>query len=391
MIAKKTFIIVLILFLIGNVLCPYGRYLVSQPDLSKTSQKFEGFTIDFRGIDTPTYTYWCLLQWYMDISKFKESHPDATGGLAYGGLQTRQENPNSIISFWEIQYKENGVSKSQRATRVYPPGQEGTFTGEGEGNNYISAYNWSANVWYRYTIYSWEDRSTGNTFVGQWIQNLSTKEWTLYAYFDTKLKDSYITGPLFQFQENYSTSTYGQERSAQFKNMYVFDNTSVKWISLDKTRLYVNFGAANGNTAGTSELGFTSNYFFMSSGLPVDDQKTYDANHPTSITATITQPSKPDFTDPSFKSVTVTLTTNKFTIYWSIDSKASPCYQYHVHVYQSNPSNSSSYNLIKYEKITRPEIRTYSYSSVFKGDYKIQLYCNAISRTSIVKTIFKTV
>ena len=389
MVIKKTFQIFIILFFIENVLCPYGRYLVSQPDLSKTSQRFEAFTIDFRGIDTPKFTYWCLLQWYMDMSKFKESHPDATGGLAYGGLQSTDKEPHGIMSFWEINYKENGVSKNQRATRIYPKGEEGTFTGEGEGTNYISTYNWSANVWYRYTVHCWEDRSTGNTLVGQWYQNLSTKEWTLYAYFDTKLKSSFITGPLYQFQENYRTTTYGLERSAQFKNMYVFDSNAVKWISLDTTKLYVNTGAANGNTAGTSELGFTSNYFYMSSGLPVDDQKAYDASKPSSITATITQPaSPPDFTNPSFKSVVVTLTNTKFTISWSVDSKASPCFQYHVHLYQSN---SSGYSLIKYEKITRPEIRSYSYTSVFKGEYKIELYCNAISQGYITKTIFKTV
>ena len=128
-----------------------------------------------------------------------------------------------------------------------------------------------------------------------------------------------------------------------------------------------------------------SNYFYMSSGLKVDDQKAQDESKPSRITATITQPeTPPDLTSPSFKSVDVILTTTKFTINWSIDSKASPCYQYHLHIYQSN-------NSIKYEKITRPEVRTYSYTSVFKGEYKIQLYCNAISNYSIVKTIYKTI
>ena len=249
----------------------------------------------------------------------------------------------------------------------------------------LITYNWSTNVWYRYTVHCLEDRSTGNTLVGQWYQNLSTKEWILYEYFDTKLKGSYITGPFFQFQENYIASTYGLERSSQFKNMYVFDKVTNKWLSLDKTDLYCNKSTFNGDTSGTSEFGFTSNYFYMSSGLKVDDQKAQDESKPSRITATITQPeTPPDLTSPSFKSVDVILTTTKFTINWSIDSKASPCYQYHLHIYQSN-------NSIKFEKITRPEVRTYSYTSVFKGEYKIQLYCNAISNYSIVKTIYKTI
>ena len=254
MFIKIHFLLLILFISLVNVLCPLARYLTSQLDLSKTSRKFAAFTIDFKGTKTPAHTYWCLLQWNMDISKFKESHPDATGGLAYGGLQSTDKEPHGIMSFWEINYKENGVSKNQRATRIYPKGDESTFTGEGEGTNFISTYNWSKNVWYRYTICSWEDDSTGNTFVGQWYQNLSTKEWTLFTYFDTKLKDSYITGPLFQFQENYIDSTYGQERSSQFKNVYVYDKVAKKWLSLDTTTLFINLGAANGNTAGKVNL-----------------------------------------------------------------------------------------------------------------------------------------
>ena len=141
MFLQKYLILLILLISLVNVLNTYGRYIGSNLDLSKTSEKFSAFTIDFKGIETPKFTYWCLLQWYMDISKFKESHPDATGGLAYGGLQVTGDGPKGIMSFWELNYKENGVSKKQRATRVYPPGEEGTFTGEGERTNFISTYN----------------------------------------------------------------------------------------------------------------------------------------------------------------------------------------------------------------------------------------------------------
>ena len=167
-----------------------ARYLASNVAISKTSQKFTTFSIDFRGIDTPMHTYWCLLQWNMDLTKFKESHPDASGGLAYGGLQTTDTEPHGIMSFWQVEYKENNQQKVIKSTRIYPKGQESTFDNEGSGTNFITTYKWSANVWYRYTVHCWEDNSAGNTFVGQWYQNLVTKEWTLFAYFDTKLKGS---------------------------------------------------------------------------------------------------------------------------------------------------------------------------------------------------------
>ena len=382
---KNPLIILIISISLVNVLCgTKAKYLTSQPYLTETSRKFTTFSIDFRAIDTPAHTYWCLLQWKMDLTKFKENHQNVSGGVAYGGLQSTDTEPHGIMSFWQVEYKENNQSKAIKSTRIYPKGQESTFSNEGVGTNYISTYKWSANVWYRYTVHSWEDYSTGNTFVGQWYQNLQTKEWTLFAYFDTRLKDSYITGPLFQFQENYNPSTFGLERSSQFKNMYVVEKGSGKWVSLNSTLLSINKGFNNGDSAGTAEFGYTSNYFYMSCGLKVDDQKKYDESR-TSIIATITQPkTPPDLTVPSFKSVGVILTTTKMTINWILDSKTSPCYQYIINIFHSS-------KFLKSEKITRPEIRTYSYTSVFKGEYLIQLFCNAISGFSTSKTISKTI
>ena len=385
MLIEKPLVILVLLISLDNILCVKARKIVSSPDLSKTSKKFTTFTVDFRGIDTPAHTYWCLLQWYMDLTKFKESHPDASGACAYGGLQSTDTEPHGIMSFWQVEYKENNQPKTLKSTRIYPKGTEGTFDNEGVGTNFISTYIWAANVWYRYTVHCWEDSSTGNTLVGQWYQNLSTKEWTLYAYFDTRLKGSYITGPFFQFQENYIASTYGLERSSQFKNMYVFDKVANSWLSLNKTELYCNKGALNGDTAGTSEFGYTSNYFFMSSGLKVEDQKAYDESKESRVTATITQPNTPpDLTVPSFKSVGVTLTKTKMTINWTLDSKTSPCYQYILNIFHSG-------KFIKSEKITRPELRTYSLTSAFTGEYLFELICNAISGFTTRKTISKTI
>ena len=386
MVIKKPLIALILLILLANVLCgTKAKYLGSIPDLSKTSKKFNTFTIDFRAIDAPMYTYWCLLQWDMDLTKFKESHPNASGGRVYGGLQTKENGPYEIMSFWQVEYKENNQQKVIKSTRIYPKGTEGTFDNEGVGTNFLSPFKWSANVWYRYTVHCWEDHLTGNTFVGQWYQNLVTKEWTLYAYFDTRLKGSYITGPLFQFQENFNPATFGLERSCQFKNMYVFDKIANKLVSLYNTTLDYYKGFNNGDNAGTSEFGSTSNYFYMSCGLKVDDQKKYDASKPSSIIATITQPeTPPDLTAPSFISFNVRLTTTKMAIYWNLDSKASPCYQYLINIFHSG-------KFLKSEKITRPEIRTHSITSVFKGEYQIQLICNAISGFTTSKIISKAI
>ena len=216
---------ILIIISLTYVICPMAKTIYSNPDLSKTSNQFEGFSIDFKGINTPNSTYWSLCNWRMDLTEFKKTHPDAKGGEAYGGLQTLINSKTAILSFWEVLYTENGVEKSHRATRIYPKGDESTFGGEGEGTNYIHDYDWPTNIWHRYTLRSWIDPLSGETFVGQWLQNLSTGEWTLFAYFNTKLKNSYIIGELSQFQENFDADYFGEERSFHIKNMYAFDKS----------------------------------------------------------------------------------------------------------------------------------------------------------------------
>jgi len=389
--ANKTRIIFILSSILSTIIiCPSAKNIYSTPDLSKTSNKFEGFTIDFRGIDTPDATYWALCRWNMDLTEFKKDHQDVTGGNAYGGLQTKSGGRVAILSFWEVGYKENGVSKTHRANRLYPLGKESSFSGEGEGTNYIANYDWSTNVWYRFIIRSWVNPSTQDTYVGEWIQNLNTKVWTLFSYFNTNLKNSYLTKRLAFFQENFNGRTFGQERSFQIKNMYAYDKEYKKWISLNTTTLSYDPAYWGYDTAGTHEIGYTSNYFFGSSGLPVDDQKIYDASSPTSIKGTITQPNTPDFKSPKFISLSATLSETKLSISWSIDSKTCPCYSYQVTVLIYDSKNSS-YKLILNKQIPRPEEKSYNYYSSFNGKYQIRVKCFALCGDSPLETISKSI
>ena len=142
----KLYIQFLLSVLISFVACPMAKNIYSNPDLSKTSNAFEGFTIDFKAIDAPNKTYWSLCNWRMDLTEFKKTYPDATGGGAYSGLQTNINSKNGILSFWEVKYTENGELKSHRASRMYPKGSESSFGGEGEGTNYIAKYDWPTNI-----------------------------------------------------------------------------------------------------------------------------------------------------------------------------------------------------------------------------------------------------
>ena len=100
-------------------------------------------------------------------------------------MKTVINGKTAILSFWEVLYKDIDETKAHRATRIYPPGDESSFGGEGEGTNFIHEFDWPTNIWHIFALNSWVDDS-GETFVGEWIKNLSTNEWTLFAYFNTK-------------------------------------------------------------------------------------------------------------------------------------------------------------------------------------------------------------
>ena len=292
------------------------------------------------------------------------------------------------MSFWEVQYTENGEKKVHRATRMYPKGQESTFGGEGEGTNYIADYNWRTKIWHRFVLYSWKDIATGKTFVGEWLQNLSTKKWTLFAVFNTKLVDSYITGGLSQFQENFYDKYYPAKRSFNIKNMYAYDRVSKAWVSLNTSTLAYDPASWKYNTAGTHEIGYTKDYFYGSAGLPVDDQKVYDASNPLNIKGTINQPNSPSFGKPVFKSASAFMTTSKLTVNWEMDPTGSPCYKYEISVYQVKGSTTS---LISLDRTIRAYDTTHIINSTFKGNYKISLKCIGISGDDVTKDISKSV
>lgn len=384
---SNTFLITILFILLANVICPSAKVIYSTPDLSKTSKKFEIFTIDFMGINTPKKTYWALCRWNMDLTQLKKTYTDVTGGNGYGGLQVVENTRNSIMSFWQVEYKENGVKKILKYNRVYPKGSESTFDNEGSGTNYLTEYIWPSNIWNRFVIRTWNDKETGNTFIGEWIQNLKTGKWNLHAYFNTNLKNSFIRDRVELFQEHYSYNYFGLERSFRIKNMYVYDLEYKKWISINTTRLYID---NHEDTAGTHEIGYTKDYFYASSGLPVDDQKSYDSTHPPSVTGTITQPETPSFTKSKFSSISISLSQTKLTVSWSIDPTSCPCYQYFIEIYKLS-ENGASYSLIHSKTTSRPEIQSYTYTAVFKGTYLAYLTCYSISNEKSFKYTSKTI
>ena len=57
MVNKKINLFLVFSLLLSMIKCPMAKNIYSDPDLSKTSKKFEIFTIDFKAIDAPDKTY----------------------------------------------------------------------------------------------------------------------------------------------------------------------------------------------------------------------------------------------------------------------------------------------------------------------------------------------
>lgn len=252
--------------------------IYSNPVLRGTSGGFDGFSIDFRGIETPVATYWALCNWGMDLTSFRAIHPDAKGCGAYAGLQNTCNGKTAIMAFWETMY--DGDSKRHNARRIYPAGADRAFGGEGEGTNYITPFPWEDNTWYRMVLRSWSDAENGTTFVGQWVENRESGVWSLISYFDTKLKDSFLRGGMSQFQENYWQDDSEPIRSFHLKNIFVMDHADGAWKYIPRTSLGIDDPAWGFHTGGTHEFGATTEYFFGSAGGDVEDPVAYDAARP---------------------------------------------------------------------------------------------------------------
>ena len=265
----------------------FAHNIYSNPVLRETSGCFDGFFIDFRGVQTPVATYWALCNWGMDLTTFKNEHPDARGGGAYAGLQHTCNGKTAIMAFWETLYDND--TKRHNAKRIYPAGDDSAFGGEGEGTNFITPFPWEDNTWYRMVLRSWTDAENGTTFVGQWVQNRESGEWSLISYFDTRLVDSYIKGGMSQFQENYWEADSEPIRSFNLKNIFVKDCRD-GWKYIPRTTLCIDDPAWGFRTAGTHEFGATTEYYYGSAGGDVDDPVSYDAERP--ITGLFALPGK---------------------------------------------------------------------------------------------------
>lgn len=373
---KKIFLITIIIYLVSiiNVHATMAHNIYSDPKLN-TSDVYDTFMIDFQGVQTPSYTYWALCNWGMDLSKFKQSHSGVNGGGAYAGLQANEPGRRSaIMSFWEVSYDGGQI---QRAKMVYPNGETNSFGGEGEGSNYITDYNWQTNNWYRMLLHAWDNPETNTTYMAQWFLDLSTNEWRLISVFDTKLPSSGMTGGFSQFQENYVGTTAKEIREFNFKNMYVRKKSNQLWYSLNTTVLSYDTKAYGYDTAGRHEFGIRNNMFYGLSGGTISNQNQYDKNQPDQQTLSINQPKLPQITNPPV-TINVSNINGTATIKWNYNG---PQKEYILKIID-NKTNK----LINTVSSIKPEKRNLSFNDDSKNHiYELEIK-DVFGNTSKVKS-----
>ena len=353
--------------------------LYASPDLSGTSGVFDTFSIDFRSKDTPAATFWALGNFNLYLSpETKELYGDLSGGGAFAGLQVRNsaDDKVGILSIWDMNYTgKNGERKTLHADRMYP---EGGSSAEGAAN-YIGAYAWKDGVWYRMVLHTWEDEASGTTFVGMWLCDFSTGAWTLYAYFDTHLVKSAMTGAMNFFQENYLYTTGAEVRSYNLKNIYALDASDKEWKSLPGSNVSYNYYDAM--AAGRHEFGVDSDgdgeFFWGIAGGSVADQSAYNASNPGQSAYTIEQPESPTFGEPVVESLNAEALSN---ISWTLSGAGTPQLSYKIVVTDAFGNELQSLSG------TRPEVRGASVSGVETDAYKCELTVTDIFGKETTKT-----
>lgn len=324
--------------------------IYGNPTTTGGSGKYDTFSIDVEGINTPNSTYLSMCNWYLDLSGSRSRYKNISGGGAYAGIQNANGRV-AIMSFWDMNYDNaEGERVVMRANRVYPSGAESSFGNEGEGNNWITSYPWVDSQWYRMVIHTWTDAETGDTFIGQWLKDLTSGKWTLISYFNTHLTNSAMTGGMSQFLENFWSGNAGYEREFHFKNIYAHDKNYSKWLSWNKSSM--SCGATQTNKKGTRSFGSNGEYFWgKTDGHDLADQAAYNATAQVSGSYTITQPSAPTLDKPTIASVNVVRTAGGYRVNWTVSDTGAPQNAYKVLVRNEAGTVVDSYTA------TRPEVR----------------------------------
>jgi hypothetical protein len=332
-------------------------------DTSVTGKKTDGFMIDFYSDSSEAlYTYWSNANWSMytldTAKKFGYLHME--GGGAYTGLQLRgnENDRTGILSFWRYKYLDRKTKQEKYlyAEAVY--GDTTKYDNEGSGTSCVMPYDWKNDQWYRQLLLCWDDEETGYTFMGTWYYDYEAEEWTLFAYYNTFLVDSYINSGIGQFLENYVESSRERYRSFRYRNIYMLSHETDEWISSPKVSLRSD---GNPKAHGEAKLGVSEDGTYV--WASVDGGSAVDTDHQISVNTTLKQSSKPTVGTPHIENVSL----SEQSVSWKMTDKSTPQLSYKLTVIDG------AGNRIAEKSGTRPEVTQLALEDLGTDNYKCVL------------------
>ena len=349
----------------------HGFFMTCYTDV--TENKTDGFMMDFYSdSENALCTYWSNANWSMytlpTVKKY--GYVNFTGGGAYAGLQIldKPEQRRGIMSMWRYDYLD---LKTRQTKHIYAKaiyGKTTSFSNEGSGTSCVMEYNWKNNQWYRELILCWEDAETGYTFIGNWYYDYEADEWSLFAYYNTFLVDSYMNGNIGQFLENFVESTRENYRSFRYRNIYMLPNGSNyqvdEWKSCNK--IYIQ-SDANPKAHGEAQLGLSEDRTYVWAW--VDGRSEIDTDEKLELTTTLKQDPTPTVGKPVIEGVTAkdSKSNGKLVgtkVEWDFAKNSTPQLSYKVVLTDKEGNELAS------ASGTRPEVKSVRFEDLATDAYR---------------------
>ncbi len=329
----------------------HGFYMTCSS--SPTEGKSDGFMIDFYS-DSPNAlcTYWSNANWSMytkDTVKAK-GYLQMTGGGAYAGLQIKDSptDRTGIMSMWRYDYREKGSGETKHLYAEAMYGNTTKYDNEGSGTSCVMPFDWKSSQWYRELLFTWQDEETGDTMIGTWFYDYETDEWTLFAYYNTFLVNSYITGDIGQFLENFVESHRDKYRSFRYRNIYFLPHEGEEWVSSPTVYLRSD---GNAKASGEAKLGISDDQTYV--WASVDGSSAMDTDEMLELRVSLKQDAVPTVGVPAIKEIkAVNAKDTQTQISWTMEKNSTPQLSYRV------VAKDFDGKVLATKSGTRPEINT---------------------------------
>ncbi len=314
-------------------------------DASAVNNKADGFMIDFYSDSADALcTYWSNANWSMDTTLTSNILGSTlTGGGAYAGLQIKDstDDRTGIMSLWRYEYKSRETKKTEYIYAKALFGTTTTYDNEGSGTSCVMPFNWKSGQWYRQLLLCWDDHETGNTFIGTWFYDYEEDTWTLFAYYNTFLQQSFIKGNIGQFLENFSESQGARYRSFRYRNVYFLSRENGNWVSSPTVNLRSD---GNPKAFGEAKLGVSEDGTYV--WAEVDGKSSVDTDHTLSVKPTLVQDDTPTVGKPQIESLNVRDTG---AVRWKMAKNSTPQLSYKLVITDKDGK------VLKSQTATRPD------------------------------------